>query len=421
MASEKPRTPPHAPLTTHRFRLPSISGPLFGALAVLSVFIVLVYLRYGLAGPGRFLSVGNLQVLVHDNTIAAVVGLGMLLIIISGGIDLSVGSVVALVTVATMWVYRFVYAGPDAVPLAEHWGLHWPGTHSVAAASTAAVAAGVAVGGLCGLCNGLVITGLRLPPFVATLGMFSIARGLAYWLSDRHPLAFPQGATPGWVSALGETASPLYARYSSAGWFVLTLLGGAAGLVLTLLFLLVMVLVRHRIATYVLAGFVFASVALLSLSIFYPGFWSLVLLALGMAVLLHLTVLGRYCYAIGSNEATARLCGVPIAGNKIVIYTLAGLLTGWAGVLSFAHVSSGDPSGNVGLELTVIAAVVIGGASLNGGQGTVLGALLGVLILGILENGVTAFDVPVEVKFILIGAIIIANTALSQWQRGRAE
>jgi ribose transport system permease protein len=210
-----------------------------------------------------------------------------------------------------------------------------------------------------------MITGLRLPPFVATLGMYSIARGLAYWLSDRQTMNFPAGATPHWVGALQETSS--------------------AYLVL------------------------------------YPGFWTLVLLAAATAALLRFSVLGRYCYAIGSNEATARLCGVPVARYKLAIYTLGGLFFGWAGVLSFAHIGSADPGSSFGLELIVIAAVVIGGASLSGGQGTVIGTLLGVLILGIVENGVSAFNVPVEIKYILIGAIIIANTALSQWQRRQGE
>lgn len=356
--SDKPAIPSTGP---HGFRVPRLSGPVLGLLIVLGMFVALVYFKSGLVGLLRFLSVGNVQVLVHDNTIPAVVALGMLLIMISGGIDLSVGSVVALVTVVTMWVYRLVYAGPAAVPLLGGLHLGGHGTHSVALASAAAVVAGVATGGLCGLVNGSVITLLRLSPFVTTLGMYSVARGLAYWMSNRTTLGFPAGARPGWVDALTETSAP-----------------------------------------YV---------------VFYPGFWSLVVLALAVAALLHFTVLGRYCYAIGSNEATARLCGVPIARNKLAIYTLAGLLTGWAGVLSFAHLGNADPGSNMGLELVVIAAVVIGGASLNGGQGTVRGALIGVLILGILENGVSAFDVPIEVKWILIGVIIVANTALSQWQR----
>jgi ribose transport system permease protein len=134
--------------------------------------------------------------------------------------------------------------------------------------------------------------------------------------------------------------------------------------------------------------------------------------------LLHRTVLGRYCYAIGSNEATTRLCGVRVERYKVVFYTLGGLLTGMAGILLFAQVG-GDPNCAQALELKVIAAVVIGGASLTGGRGTVLGTLLGVLVLAILENGVNNFNVAVEIQYVLIGAIIIANTALSQWQRRR--
>jgi len=131
--------------------------------------------------------------------------------------------------------------------------------------------------------------------------------------------------------------------------------------------------------------------------------------------LLRRTVFGRYVYAVGSNEATARLCGVPVKRVKLWVYMLAGLLAGWAGIIAFAHGSSGNPTGNEGLELEVIAAVVIGGASLAGGRGTVLGTILGVLILGVLNNGVNTYNVPVEAQHILIGVIIVANTALSQW------
>jgi ribose transport system permease protein len=318
------------------------SGPILGLVVVLVIFIVLIGLKGGL---GLFLSLGNAQVLVHDNTIAGVAALGMLIIIISGGIDLSLGSVIALVTVVTMLVYTRVFNKSG----------------SMAIASACAIPAGMATGGVCGLTNGLMITGLRVPPFVATLGMLSVARGLAIWLAGRQLLTFPSGSRPGWVAALAETQA--------------------------------------------------------SHAIFYPGFWTLVLLALATSVFLNYTILGRYCYAIGSNESTARLCGVAIERTKVILYMLAGLFAGWAGILGFAHGDSGDPSGYYGFELSVIAAVVIGGASLTGGQGTVLGALIGVLILGVLENGVSAFHVPVEIKHILIGVIIIANTALSQWQR----
>ena len=327
-------------------RLPALSGPVLGLIGVLSVFIILFSVR---GEVDRFLSPRNIQVLVHGDTITAVAALGMLLIIISGGIDLSIGSVVALVTVVMMQLYRQVYVD----------------TGSAVAASLVAVPAGIAIGGACGLVNGLVITRLRVAPFVATLGMLSVARGLAYWLAERQTVNFPVGARPGWVDLLSAVESEY--------------------------------------------------------TFFDPGVWIMLLLASGVAVLLRFTVLGRYCYAIGSNEATARLCGVPVERNKVVLYTLAGLLTGWAGVLMFAHLGIGDPNSARGLELEVIAAVVIGGASLSGGQGTVLGTLLGVLILAVLKNGVSNFDVPVEVQYILIGVIIIANTALSRWQRRQGE
>jgi ribose transport system permease protein len=321
-----------------------LSGPMLGLLVILGLFILTLYFN----GQLRFfLSWPNIQNLMHRSAIPATVALGMLLIMISGGIDLSVGSVVALVTVVTMKVFRALE--PDA---------------GVEVASLAAVAAGVAVGGVCGLCNGLAITGLRVTPFVATLGMLSVARGVAFWLAERTTISF-RGESPGWVTAL-QTA---------------------------------------RAET----------------GLFDPGVWSAFVLALVVALLLHFTVFGRHCYAIGSNEATARLCGIPIGRNKLAIYTLAGLLTGWAGVLTFANGNTGNPDSSPGLELEVIAAVVIGGASLSGGQGTVTGTLLGVFILSVLENGVNMSGVTIEVKYILIGAIIVANTALSQWQRRKSE
>jgi ribose/xylose/arabinose/galactoside ABC-type transport system permease subunit len=334
-----------------------------GLLALLVLFVLLLALKGQL---GNFLHLQNIQVLLHKSSIPAVIALGMLLIIITGGIDLSVGSVVALVTVVTMQVYRLIYNGPDYV-LPDSllgWGLRWQGTESAALASLAAVPVGVLLGGLCGLCNGLVVTRLRLTPFVATLGMLSIARGLAVWLAGRTRISF-RGPRPGWVDVL--------ARANAEG------------------------------------------------TLFDPGVWCLLVLAGLVAALLRYNAFGRFCYAIGSNEPAARLCGINIRRHKVLVYTFAGLLTGWAGILVFAHGGGGDPNSGVGLELDVIAAVVIGGASLSGGQGTVSGTLLGVLILGILENGVSFFDVPVEVKYILIGAIVIVNTALSQWQRRRSE
>ncbi|MFO0876817.1 MAG: ABC transporter permease [Gemmataceae bacterium] len=350
-----------------RFPRVRFSGPVLGLLTLLALFVALLAWRGQLV---NFLSIQNIQVLLHKNSIPAAAALGMLVIILSGGIDLSVGSVVALVTVVTMQTYRLVYNGPEyafpagMVAWLDRWGYLWSGTESVLLASLVAVPTGILVGGLCGVCNGLVITRFRVTPFVATLGMFSIAKGLAVWLAGRTRVSF-RGARPEWVDALSRTSSD------------------------TLLF--------------------------------DPGVWSVLLLSLLMVLLLTYTVFGRHCYAIGSNEATARLCGVAIERSKVFIYGLAGLFAGWAGILLFAHGNGGDPNAGTGLELEVIAAVVIGGASLSGGQGTVSGTLLGVLILGVLENGVIFFNVPVEVKYILIGIIVVINTALSGWQRRRSE
>lgn len=323
--------------TSPRFSIPA--GPWVGFLGVAALFSLLIGGKNGL---GTFWSVGNLEVLFHEGTIPAIVGLGMLLVLISGSIDLSVGAVAALVTVVTMKVYSGLY---------EQWG-PTPQT------SLVAVAAGVAVGGICGFANGLLITKLKLPPFVATLGMFGIARGVAIWLAERTTLAFPPGGTPSWVESLAKTS--------------------------------------------------FAN----------PGLWSLGVLAIITAVLLRQTILGRHIYAVGSNEATARLCGVNVPRTKLLVYTLSGLLTGWAGIVLFAHSNSGNPTLGDQLELNVITAVVIGGASLSGGRGTVVGSLLGVAIIGLINNGVSLFNVPVEMQYILIGVLLLANVALNQY-RGR--
>ncbi len=320
----------------------ALSGPMLGLIGVFILFAALIGAKGDLH---LFLSLNNLQILVHEATIPAVVALGALLVIVSGGIDLSVGSVVALVTVVTMETFRTLY---------EPYGS--------SQASLIAVAAGVGAGGLCGLVNGLVITRLRVPPFVATLGMLSIARGLAVWLSGRTVIAFPKDANPQWVKLFNQPHPE---------------------------------------------------------TVFNLGFFSVVLLAAATVVLLRFTIWGRYIYAIGSNQATARLCGIPIDGTKVMVYTIAGLMAGWAGILHFTQVTAGDPNAARGLELEVIAAVVVGGASLQGGVGTVAGTIIGVLILALLANGVKLFNVPVEVQYILIGFIIIANTAISSLRRRR--
>jgi ribose transport system permease protein len=401
VAAPAPALPPR--------RLPGLSGPMLGLLALFGLFVVILAWQHQL---GNFLSLGTVQFLMHANAVTAVVALGMLVVIISGGIDLSVGAVVALSTVVTVQVYLWLLAR----------------TGSAALASGGAVLAGVGVGGLCGLANGLAITGMRVTPFVVTLGMMSLARGLAYWLSGVTKVSLG-GDRPAWVEALRRSESLWFSP--RPGSWVAPL--GAVGVVVALY-------VARAVLRYTLlarrdseraggiptgsldwgvdcvAGLIIGGVIVWTCD---PGVWSAALLAVGVAVLLRYTVFGRYCYAIGSNEATARLCGVNVGRTKVWIYTLAGLLTGWAGVLTFAQSTSGDPNIKTGLELDVIAAVVIGGASLSGGQGKVTGALLGVLILGVLETGVNFCGFPVELKYVLIGVIVVVNTALSQLGRRR--
>jgi hypothetical protein len=196
-----------------------LTGPIVGLLTVLTLFILLLFWKGQLA---TFLSLPNLQVLLHKSSIPGVVALGALLVIVSGGIDLSAGSVVALVTVVTMQVYRLASNGPEEV-LWEEWlallrqhVLAWRGTQSAVAASLIAVPAGVLAGGVCGLGNGLMITRLRLTPFVATLGMMSVARGLAVWLAGRTRISF-RGPRQDWVDAVAR-ANPEHTLFDPGVW-----------------------------------------------------------------------------------------------------------------------------------------------------------------------------------------------------------
>jgi ribose transport system permease protein len=323
----------------------TLAGPYLGLLAVIALFSGLLWLR---GGAETFLSLANLKLVAVHAAIIATVAVGMTVIMISGGIDLSVGYVVSLVTVVTVLVYRWVATVPALAATASLW----------------AILTGIAVGALAGLANGLVITQFRIVPFVATLGTMGVARGLAQTLSRGQRVTFP-GLPPDWVPWLG-------AIEPQQAWLLMG-----------------------------------------------PAPWSVLLLAGAAAVLLRYTVLGRYCYALGSNEATARLCGIPVARTKVLLYTLAGLVTGWAGILQTARAGAGSHDIQAGLELEVIAAVVIGGGSLSGGEGTITGTLVGSLLLAILENGCSKLRLPNEFRFIIIGAIIVGVAALNSWRQRR--
>jgi ribose transport system permease protein len=324
----------------------TLTGPYLGLLVVMALFSFLIWQRGDRLET--FLGPSNLQLLAVHASITAIVALGMTVIMISGGIDLSVGYVVSLVTVTTVLVYRWAAGQPALAATANLW----------------AIGAGIATGALAGLANGLLITRLQVIPFVVTLGMMGVARGLAQSLSGGQPVHFPNKIEPpAWVDLLRDIQP-------EPSWLLVN-----------------------------------------------PAVWSVVVLAVATGILLRYTVLGRYCYALGSNEATARLCGIRVERTKVILYVLAGLLTGWAGIVQTARIGEGTFNVAAGLELEVIAAVVIGGGSLSGGEGTVTGTLVGAVLLAVLENGCGKLQLPKEFRFILIGAIIVGVAALNSWRQ----
>jgi ribose transport system permease protein len=317
----------------------TLFGPFLGVIAVAGLFAFLT------RDTGSFLTAGNWRTIAVHSVIVGIASLGMTMVIVSGGIDLSVGSAVALVTVCVAVLVRDRHM---SVP--------------------AAMACGVGIGGLCGLFNGGLITGLKVVPFIITLGSLKIFRGLAKWLSNSESVDIPRAMKPWWFGRL-------LAIDPSPSWWIVA-----------------------------------------------PGVWILLGLSVGVAALLRYTVLGRYFYAVGSNESTARLCGVNVPGVKLSVYGLAGLLTGLAGVFQFVFISgTGDPTTADGLELQVIAAVVIGGGSLAGGEGTVLGTLLGCLFMSILESGCVHAGISNASRDVIIGAIIIAAVAIDRFRRAGRE
>ena len=299
-------------------------APLLGLFAVYGLFALL--------GPDSFSSGRTLETIARQTAIVGTAALGMTLVIIAGGIDLSVGSIIAL---ATVTIAASLQAG---------------------ASPMSASLIGIFTGALCGFVNGLIITRFRVVPFIVTLGTLLIVRGMAKGLAREQKIDAPLTYLIDLLAALPRGA-----------WWLLP-----------------------------------------------PGVWMLVLLALLTGGFLAYTRTGKHIVAIGSNENAARLCGVRVEALKVLVYTLAGTSAGLAGLLQFSRLTVGDPTVAVGLELDVIAAVVIGGGSLSGGEGSVLGSVVGALIMTVIRAGCSQMGLPNWVQEIVTGAIIVIAVAVDR-------
>lgn len=311
---------------------------ILAALGPLIALVVVVAIFYAIP-PHPAVKLLDIQTVAVQTVIVGLAAMGMTFVIISAGIDLSVGSAVALASVAVALALKKWASIPLALGIA------------------------LVTGALCGLYNGLLINLLRLPPFIATLGMMGFFRGVTKWISDSRPVSAPAFGLEHWVTPIPHQS-----------WMLVA-----------------------------------------------PGVWLVLFLGLVMTVILRFSVFGRHTFAIGSNEASSRLSGIQVEWVKVRIYMLAGLFAGLAGLFQFARLTQGDPTIAVGLELDVIAAVVIGGASLSGGQGSIMGTLIGAFLMSYLRNRCVALGWPNFVQEMIIGHVIIVAVAVDQWRLRRGK
>jgi len=304
----------------------------FGALIIL--FVV-----FSVASP-YFFTFSNVVGILIATAVNGLLAIGVTFIIISGGIDLSVGTVMTLCSVMSAVIIK-------------KWGLPVP----------VGVIVAILTGVFTGFVTGVMISKLKLPPFIATLGMLNVARGLSLVITDLSPIYFPL-----------ET-----------GFSNITM-GSILGTII-------------------------------------PGFNipNGVLIMFGCAILASLiltkTVIGRYCYALGSNEEAARLSGVNVVFWKTAIYALSGFFVGIAGVVIAARLNSAQPALGQGYELDAIAAAVIGGISMSGGEGSIIGTIIGAFIISTLTNGLRIMSVPQEWQIVVTGLIIISAVYLDILRR----
>ena len=308
----------------------------FGGL--IGLFVV-----FSLASP-YFLTFDNVMGILLATTVNGVLALGATFVIITAGIDLSVGTVMTLSAVMIGVVIT-------------NWGLP----------ISLGLLGGVATGALAGLINGLTVSKMKVPPFVATLGMMMAAKGLSLVISGSKPIYF--------------TGTP-----AVRGLAMDSLLGS------------------------VIPGLDVPN------AVFY-----LFGAAIVAGLILGRTILGRYAFAIGSNEEATRLSGVNVDFWKAAVYTLAGIFSGLGGVIIGSRLNSAQPALGAGYELDAIAAVVIGGTSLSGGEGTILGTIIGAFIMSVLTNGLRILSVPQEWQMVVTGGIVIVAVYADRLRRQRED
>jgi ribose transport system permease protein len=298
--------------------------------------LVLIFLAFSIASPTIFPTWGNVVTILYSTVVIGLLALGATFVITTAGIDLSVGTGMALCAVMSgMFIVNWGIPVPLGIVLA------------------------ILFGGLIGLINGVSVAILDLPPFIATLAMMMVASGLALVISGAAPIYFED---------------PSYMGFSTG-----------------------MIIPSIPNAVLVLA-----------------------LAAVLAAVLMSRTLLGRYATAIGSNQEAAELAGVDVKKWLIIVYVVGGLFTGLAGVMISARLGSAQPATGMGYELDAIAAVVIGGTSLAGGRGTIIGTVIGALIISVLTNGLQILSIPQEWQDVLLGAVILAAVFIDRLRR-RAE
>ena len=307
-------------------------------LVVLAMMLVLAAIR-----PEIFLTAQNLTNILKQNASLALLALGMFVVIVTAGIDLSVGSIMALAMVS--------------LAIASKSGVPWP----------LVLLIGPAIGIAVGWVNGIGLTVLKLPhPFIMTLGTLNVARGLTFLISNGAP-----------VSGLQPEV-----RYVGQAYYDLGFLAPPAGIP--------------------------ASLVLVAIC------------AVGLWFFLEKTDMGRHIFAIGGNPQAARVSGINVDRTLVVVYIISGFFAGLSGLLLAGRTDSGFPNAGIGIELDAIAAVIIGGASFFGGRGTVLGVLAGVLIMGILRNGLNINNVSAFWQQILIGLVIIVAVYIDVLRRRAA-